>query len=198
MDYCPGQFCSNKIMKIFKTEFFENSFNKKKSVGLSCTKKDLKFALVVELAQPKFTYITVLKQPKLGHIQQRGKLTVLSRSSGSCTRVPSCGSQKFSAKLETYKEEDHIISVCLFFYQMIFDSKLSTLLSRSKEQGCQFQDHLCKVLGLLLSVFKVCELFLILKLLNNNYVFIAFKVLINFLKLIHSEKGTTMSLTKYN
>ena len=51
-------------MKIFKIDFFENSFNKDKSVGLQeipCTKKFLKFALVVELAKPKFTYITVLK-----------------------------------------------------------------------------------------------------------------------------------------
>ena len=30
MDHCPGQFCSNKIMKIFKTIFFENSFNNDK------------------------------------------------------------------------------------------------------------------------------------------------------------------------
>ena len=30
-------------------------------------KKDLKFALVVELLQLKFTYIMVLKWPKLGH-----------------------------------------------------------------------------------------------------------------------------------
>ena len=45
-------------------KFFENPFNKHKSVGvyeISWTKKDLKFALVVELAQLKFTYITVLK-----------------------------------------------------------------------------------------------------------------------------------------
>ena len=45
-------------------------------------KKFLKFALVVELAQPKFTYITVLKWPKLGHVAKTGKQTVLSRSSG--------------------------------------------------------------------------------------------------------------------
>ena len=45
MDRCPGQFCSNKIMKIFKTDFLENSFNKNKSVGLKeipCTKKNPK------------------------------------------------------------------------------------------------------------------------------------------------------------
>ena len=47
MDHCAGQFCSNKIMKIFKTDFFffENSFNKDKSVGLKetpCTKKNPK------------------------------------------------------------------------------------------------------------------------------------------------------------
>ena len=37
MEHCPGQFSSNKIMKIFKTDFFfffENSFDKDKSVGL--------------------------------------------------------------------------------------------------------------------------------------------------------------------
>ena len=51
-------------MEIFKTDFLENSFNKDKSVGLQeipSTKKILKFALVEELAKPKFTYITVLK-----------------------------------------------------------------------------------------------------------------------------------------
>ena len=36
----------------------------------------------LELAQPKFTYITVLKLPKLGHIAKSGKQTLLSRSSG--------------------------------------------------------------------------------------------------------------------
>ena len=45
-------------------------------------KKVLKFALVVELAKPKFTYITVLKWPKLGHIAKSGKQALLSRSSG--------------------------------------------------------------------------------------------------------------------
>ena len=56
---------------LFKIDFFENSFNKDKSVGLQeipCTKKFVKFALDVELAQLKFTYTTVLKLPKLGHI----------------------------------------------------------------------------------------------------------------------------------
>ena len=43
---------------------FENPFNKDKSVGLKeipDTKKVVKFALIVELAKEKFTYITVLK-----------------------------------------------------------------------------------------------------------------------------------------
>ena len=34
LDHCPGEFSSNKIMKIFKTDFFENPFNKDKSVGV--------------------------------------------------------------------------------------------------------------------------------------------------------------------
>ena len=34
IDHCSGQFCSNETMEIFKTDFFENSFNKDKSVGL--------------------------------------------------------------------------------------------------------------------------------------------------------------------
>ena len=53
-----------KLWKSLKQIFLENSFNKDKSVGLEeipCTKKFLKFALDVELAQLKFTYITVLK-----------------------------------------------------------------------------------------------------------------------------------------
>ena len=45
-------------------------------------KKSLKFAPVVELGKLKFTYITVVKQPKLGHIEQSVLQTVLSRSSG--------------------------------------------------------------------------------------------------------------------
>ena len=51
---------------------------------MPCTKNDLKFALVVELSQLKFTHITVLKWPKLGQIEKSGKQTFLSRSSGSC------------------------------------------------------------------------------------------------------------------
>ena len=44
--------------------------------------------------------ITVLKQPKLGHIEQSGKQTVLSRSSGSCYNTTFvCISCKFKAKL---------------------------------------------------------------------------------------------------
>ena len=42
-------------------------------------KKDLKLALVVELAQLKFTYITVLKQPKLGLGLMIGLSTLPSR-----------------------------------------------------------------------------------------------------------------------
>ena len=69
MDRCPGQFCSNKKMKVFKTDFLKtNSFNN--SIKKTCTKKVLKFALDVELVQLKFTYIIVLKQPKLGNIGQ--------------------------------------------------------------------------------------------------------------------------------
>ena len=63
----------------------ENSFNNDKSVGvyeIPCTKKFLKFAMDVELAKPKSTYITVLKYPKLGHIAKSGKQTLLSRCSG--------------------------------------------------------------------------------------------------------------------
>ena len=49
-------------MKIFKTDYFGNYFNKDKSVGRNTMhKKILKFALVVKLVRPKFTYITVLK-----------------------------------------------------------------------------------------------------------------------------------------
>ena len=34
MDHCPGQFSLKKIIKIFKTDFFENPFIKDKSKGL--------------------------------------------------------------------------------------------------------------------------------------------------------------------
>ena len=70
MDHCPGQLTQEKLWKSSKLKLFENPFNKDKSVGVKeipCTKKDLKFALIMELAQLKFTYITVVKILALGH-----------------------------------------------------------------------------------------------------------------------------------
>ena len=65
--------------------FFENPFNKDKSVGpkeITDTKKVLKFALNAELAKLKLTYITVVKKPKLGHSRHFAQSSLPSRSSG--------------------------------------------------------------------------------------------------------------------
>ena len=57
--------------------FFEHSFNKDKSVGLQeilCTKKFLKFALDVELAQLKFTYSRVRNRRRAGNKRRAWKI----------------------------------------------------------------------------------------------------------------------------
>ena len=84
-----------KCIKSIKLDKIWKSDRKKKHIKSFCIrelntmhKKDLKFALVVELLQLKFTYIMVLKWPKLGHKEQSGKQTVLSRSSGSWLALP--------------------------------------------------------------------------------------------------------------
>jgi hypothetical protein len=43
-------------------------------------KKGLKLALIMELAQLKFTYITVVKMLALGHRLDRALSTILSRA----------------------------------------------------------------------------------------------------------------------
>jgi hypothetical protein len=53
-----------KLQSCLELRIFQNPFNKDKSVGLwdiPCTKKGLKFELVVELAKLNLTYITVIK-----------------------------------------------------------------------------------------------------------------------------------------
>ena len=66
--------CVGKCIKSIKLDKIWKSDRKKKHIKSFCIrelntmhKKDLKFALVVELLQLKFTYIMVLKWPKLGH-----------------------------------------------------------------------------------------------------------------------------------
>ena len=72
MDHCPGQYSQKKIMKIFKTVCFVLFFfvfilktlllrMSQKVYKKYHAQKVLKFALDIELAQLKFTYITVLK-----------------------------------------------------------------------------------------------------------------------------------------
>ena len=79
MDHCPGPISSKFFFENLQNWiFFENPFIKDKSEGLlirsTMHKKVLKLALNVELAQLKFTYITVVKYPKLGHIVQSGQV----------------------------------------------------------------------------------------------------------------------------
>ena len=67
---CQGQlvlfwtvYSEEKLQSCLKLRNFQNPFDKVKTVGpleIPCTKKDLKFAPIVELANLKFTYITVV------------------------------------------------------------------------------------------------------------------------------------------